>query len=125
MLCQNIGVKIISHGNFPEVGQKLKTEKKRKKERKKDQKLVITMAKLCVARKHACRTQAAWAKKRLSFGTKKIGLDGGNNNAQATHGTRKNTCRTQAAWAKKCSVRKKFVAQKNLVLKELLGSKHN
>ena len=45
-----------THGIFPEVGQKQKTEKKKKKERK----LVITMAKLLMA--HAWRTQAAWAK---------------------------------------------------------------
>ena len=54
-----------AHGRFPEVGEKQKTEKKKKK----DQKLVITMAKLRMAhasthgaRKHAWRTQAAWAK---------------------------------------------------------------
>ena len=40
-----------AHGSFPEVGQKQKTEKKKKK--KKDRKLVITMAKLCMA--HASR----------------------------------------------------------------------
>ena len=44
-----------THGRFPEVGQKQKTEKKRerekerKRERKKERKLVITMAKLRMA----------------------------------------------------------------------------
>ena len=50
-----------AHGRFPEVGQKQKTEKKRKEE--KDPKLVITMAKLRMV--HA-RTQAAWANNILS-----------------------------------------------------------
>ena len=36
-----------THGRFPEVGQKQKTEKK--KERKRERKLVITMAKLRMA----------------------------------------------------------------------------
>ena len=40
------GKQIFAHGRFPEVGQKLKTEKK---ERKKERKLVITMAKLRMA----------------------------------------------------------------------------
>ena len=35
-----------AHGRFPEVGPKQKTEKKK---REKDRKLVITMAKLCMA----------------------------------------------------------------------------
>ena len=96
------GKQIFTHGRFPEVGQKQKTEKKilqglrvarryakiwgdklfRTREipgsgskakdgekRKKERKLVITMAKLRMAhasthgaRKHAWRTQAAWAK---------------------------------------------------------------
>ena len=54
-----------AHGRFPEVGQKQKTEKKRrKKERKKEERLnngdnngQATHG----ARKHAWRTQAAWA----------------------------------------------------------------
>ena len=54
-----------AHGSFPEVGQKQKTEKKKKERKKeKDRKLVITMAKLCMA--HAWRTQAAWAKRPTS-----------------------------------------------------------
>ena len=43
-----------THGRFPEVGQKQKTEKK---EREKERKLVITMAKLRMA--HAWRTHGA------------------------------------------------------------------
>ena len=39
------------------------------------------------ARKHAWRTQAAWAKR----------PNDGNNNGQATHGARKHAWRTQAA----------------------------
>ena len=40
-----------AHGRFPEVGQKQKTEKKKErgKERGKERKLVIAMAKLCMA----------------------------------------------------------------------------
>ena len=64
------GKQIFTHGRFPEVGQKQKTEKKKKeKKRKKDRTMAITMAKLRMAhasthgaRKHAWRTQAAWAK---------------------------------------------------------------
>ena len=53
-----------AHGRFPEVGQKQKTEKERKKEREKerlnngDNNGQATHG----ARKHAWRTQAAWAK---------------------------------------------------------------
>ena len=62
------GKQIFTHRRFPEVVQKQKTERKRKKKR--DQKLVITMAKLGMAHAsthgarmaHAWRTQAAWAK---------------------------------------------------------------
>ena len=44
-----------THGGFPEVGKKQKTEKKREREkqRKKERKLVIMMAKLRMA--HASR----------------------------------------------------------------------
>ena len=51
-----------AHGRFPEVGQKQKTEKERKKERAKvgENNGQVTHG----ARKHAWRTQAAWAKKR-------------------------------------------------------------
>ena len=50
-----------AHGRFPEVGKKQKTERKRKKERLNDgnNNGQATHG----ARKHAWRTQAAWAKK--------------------------------------------------------------
>ena len=41
------GKQIFAHGRFPEVGQKQKTE--RKKKREKDRMMVITMAKLSMA----------------------------------------------------------------------------
>ena len=54
-----------AHGSFPEVGQKQKTEKKKKKKKKRRERLndgdnngQATRG----ARKHAWRTQAAWAK---------------------------------------------------------------
>ena len=52
-----------AHGRFPEVGQKQKTEKERKKERLNDgdNNGQATHG----ARKHAWRTQAAWANKKL------------------------------------------------------------
>ena len=53
------GKQIFTHGSFPEVGQKQKTERER--ERKKDQKLVIT-ATHC-KRHLGWHTQAAWANK--------------------------------------------------------------
>ena len=56
-----------AHGRFPEVGQKQKTEKKKKREREKERKRErlndgdnngqATHG----ARKHAWRTQSAWA----------------------------------------------------------------
>ena len=69
------------------------------------------------ARKHAWRTQAAWAKIISHMGVspkwvkskrrrkkrrerKKERLNDGNNNGQATHGAHKLAWRTQAAWAK-------------------------
>ena len=55
------GKQIFTHRRFPEVGQKQKTEKKR---RKKEERLNDGdnngQATHC-ARKHAWRTQAAWA----------------------------------------------------------------
>ena len=45
--------------------------------------MVITMAKL---RKHAWRTQSAWAKKKEEEEER---LNDGDNNGQATHGARK------------------------------------
>ena len=57
------------------------------------------------ARKHAWRTQAAWAKRRRKKRKKKERgerekLNDGNNNGQAMHGARKHAWRMQAAWAK-------------------------
>ena len=52
-----------AHGSFPKVGQKQKTEKKRKKERKKTPKVGDNNGQaMHGAREHAWRTQAAWAK---------------------------------------------------------------
>ena len=52
-----------THGRFPEVGQKQKTEEKERKKRERvkvgDNNGQATHG----ARKHAWRTQAAWAKK--------------------------------------------------------------
>ena len=41
--------KYFTHGKFPEVGQKQKTEKKKEERKKEERKLVITMAMLCMA----------------------------------------------------------------------------
>ena len=59
-----------AHGRFPEVVQKLKTEKK--KERKKERPKVGDNNGQAMhgARKHAWRTQAAWAK-RVNLNVKK------------------------------------------------------
>ena len=61
------GGNYFAHGRFPEVGQKQKTEKKRR-ERKRERKTErgnnngqATHG----ARKHAWRTQAAWAKSKM------------------------------------------------------------
>ena len=69
------GKQIFTHGRFPGVGQKQKTEKKEEE------------------KKQAWGTQAAWDKR------KRQRLNDGNNNDQATHGARKHTWRIQAAWA--------------------------
>ena len=50
------GKNYFAHGSFPEVGQKQKTEKK-KKERKSDRKLVITIASYALQRHLGWRTQ--------------------------------------------------------------------
>ena len=57
------GGNYFAHGRFPEVGQKQKTEKERKKERKKERAKVGENNGQAThgARKHAWRTQAAWA----------------------------------------------------------------
>ena len=79
------GKQIFTHGRFPEVGQKQKTEREKKREKRRDRTMVITMAKIHMV--HASQKE----RKRLNDG---------NNTGQATHGTRKHTWRTQAAWAK-------------------------
>ena len=60
------GKQIFAHRRFPEVGQKQKTEKKRRKkrERKRERAKVGDKNGQAThgARKHAWRTQAAWAK---------------------------------------------------------------
>ena len=48
-----------AHGRFPEVGQKQKTERKKKREKER----LNAWRTQAGARKHAWRTQAAWAKK--------------------------------------------------------------
>ena len=59
-----------THGRFPEVGQKQKTEGKKKEEEEEEERLndgdnngQATHG----ARKHAWRTQAAWAKTSMSM----------------------------------------------------------
>ena len=52
------GKQIFTHGRFPEVGQKQKTERERKRLNDGDNNGQATHG----ARKHAWRTQAAWAK---------------------------------------------------------------
>ena len=54
------GKQIFVHGSFPEVGQKQKTEKKRKKEERLNDGNNNGQA-THGARKHAWRTQAPWA----------------------------------------------------------------
>ena len=59
------GKQIVAHNRFPEVGQKQKTEKKkreREKERLNDGN--NNSQAMHGARKHAWRTQAAWAKRK-------------------------------------------------------------
>ena len=52
-----------THGRFPEVGQKQKTEKKKKKKEKRGAKVSDNNGQATHgARKHAWRMQAAWAK---------------------------------------------------------------
>ena len=65
------GGNYFAHGRFPEVGQKQKTEKKKKRAKVGDNNGQAMHG----ARKHAWRTQAAWAKK-------KERLNDGNNNGQ-------------------------------------------
>ena len=55
------GGNYFAHGSFPEVGQKQKTEKKRKKREEKKKVGDNNGQAKHGARKHAWRTQAAWA----------------------------------------------------------------
>ena len=73
------GKEIFAHGSFAEVGQKQKTEKKKKRKSENNGQAMHG------ARKHAWRTQAAWAKRRR--GERKR-LNDGDNNGQAMHGAR-------------------------------------
>ena len=56
------GKHYFTHGSFPEVGQKQKTEKKKKRERERLNDGDNNGQARHGARKHAWRTQAAWAK---------------------------------------------------------------
>ena len=57
------GKQIFAHGRFPEVGQKQKTEEKKKRKRERGAKVGENNGQATHgARKHAWRTQAAWAK---------------------------------------------------------------
>ena len=71
------GENYFAHRRFP------KSKKRRKKKRERDKNGQATHG----ARKHAWRTQAAWAKRR-----KKERLNNGDKNGQATHGARKHAC---------------------------------
>ena len=58
------GKQIFTHGRFPNVGQKQKTEREKKVEEKKKERLNDDNNNgqaMHGARKHAWRTQAAWA----------------------------------------------------------------
>ena len=58
---------MLAHGRFPEVGQKQKTEKKEEeRERKRLNDGNNNGQAMHGARKHAWRTQAAWAKIKLT-----------------------------------------------------------
>ena len=54
-----------AHGRFPKVGQKQKTEKEKKRERERAKVGENNGQATHGARKHAWRTQAAWAKKNI------------------------------------------------------------
>ena len=55
------GKQIFTHGRFPEVGQKQKTEERERKKERLNEGNNKGQA-MHGARKHAWRTQAAWAK---------------------------------------------------------------
>ena len=88
------GKQIFAHGRFPEVGQKQKTEKKeRERERLSDgnNNGQATHG----ARKHAWRTQAAWAKREK----KRERLNDSNNNGQLRIANATSGGARKAAWA--------------------------
>jgi len=58
-----------THGRFPEVGQKQKTEKKKERERERPKVGDNNGQATHGARKHAWRTQAAWANTKRIFVT--------------------------------------------------------
>ena len=92
-----MGEKLFHTWEIPRSGSKAEDgEKKREREREKERKLVITMAKLCMA--HASTHGA-----RKPPGPKER-LNDGDNNGQATHGASKHAWRTQAAWANRKGV---------------------
>ena len=64
------GKQILTHGRFPEVGQKQKTERKEIKKKKKERVNDGNKNGQAThgARKHAWRTQAAWAKRKKKVG---------------------------------------------------------
>ena len=61
-----------AHGSFPKVGQKQKTEKKKEKKRERERAKVGENNGQAThgARKHAWRTQAAWAKRSKNLSEK-------------------------------------------------------
>ena len=56
------GKQIFAHGRFPEVGQKQKTKRKERERKKRPNDGNNNGQAMHGARKHAWRTQAAWAK---------------------------------------------------------------
>ena len=87
------GKQIFTHGRFPKVGQKQKTEKKKEEEERKKERLNDgnnNGQAMHGARKHAGRTQAAWAKKnytRQKKLTNKGDMGIGDNGAKHTTGS--------------------------------------
>ena len=58
------GKQIFTHGSFPEVGRKQKTEEKERKKRERAKVSDNNGQATHGERKHACRTQATWAKRK-------------------------------------------------------------
>ena len=104
---------IFAHGRFPEVGQKQKTERKRKEKKRKysrDYGLVFCIYLLVMPKywgkqifTHRRFPKVGQTQKteRKREEEKKERLNDGDNNGQAMHGARKHAWRTQAAWAKR------------------------